>query len=81
MGAETNWYVRVLKAEEHTVEVQAVTGAEAEAEALQVPGVISVKKVHHWSELCQNCGCLMPDGCGGLFEKDGESCMRNRRGK
>lgn len=28
--------------------------------------------------ICENCGCRVPDGCGGLFEKDGRSCLRVR---
>lgn len=29
-------------------------------------------------EICHNCGTAMPEGCGGLFRKDGDECMLNR---
>ena len=30
-------------------------------------------------EICGNCECRLPDGCGGLFEKDGDVCLRTRK--
>lgn len=33
----------------------------------------------HKGEICNNCGCRMPFGCGGLFQdSDGDACALNR---
>lgn len=77
MSANTTWYVRVLKAHEETVEVSAVTMAEAMAEASSLPGVITVQQVRHWSEMCSNCDTLIPPGCGGVFE-DQAACRLSK---
>lgn len=50
MGADTSFYVTVLRTHEETIEVQAVTRLDAEHEALRQPGVVAVKEVTHWME-------------------------------
>lgn len=30
---------------------------------------------------CSNCGCEMPEGCNGLFVKDGDACQLNAKQK
>jgi hypothetical protein len=77
MGAEVTWYVKVLVPVEKIVRVSAVTMNEAAQEAMRTEGAISVVRVHDSDDLCHNCGTLLPDGCGGLFEKDGAACKRN----
>lgn len=29
-------------------------------------------------EICPNCDTALPEGCGGLFRKDGKSCWLNK---
>lgn len=29
-------------------------------------------------EICHNCGAALPEGCGGLFRKDGNECLLSR---
>lgn len=79
MGAEVTWYVKVKVPMEEILYVAAVTSTEAASEVRrQYPDkeIISVEHVYDQDQLCHNCGSLMPEGCGGLFEKDGDYCRR-----
>ncbi len=81
MGAEITWYVKVTVPMEQVLMVEAVTSTEAAQDVRrQYPDkdIISVEHVYHGDELCGNCGTFMPEGCGGLFEKDGKACRRYR---
>jgi hypothetical protein len=81
MGAEVTWYVKVKVPMEEILTVSAVTSIDAEREVRrQYPDkdIISVENVYDDQQLCHNCGALLPDGCGGLFQKDGDVCKRPR---
>ena len=71
MGAEITWYVKVKVPVDEVLTVDAVTSTEAAQEVRrQHPDkeIISVDHVYDQDDLCSNCGCFMPEGCGGLFE-------------
>lgn len=53
MGAATTYNVRVRKSYTEVVQVLAITGAEAYAEARKLPGVMMIEKValaDYWEE-------------------------------
>lgn len=50
MGAETRYFVKVIRTHEETVEISALTRLDAEHEAMLLPGVVAVKEVTHWAE-------------------------------
>ena len=57
MGAETRYYVKVVKPAEEWVEINAVTELEAAEKASYLPDVISIKDVKHWSYFEEADGC------------------------
>lgn len=57
MGANTRYYVRVVRPVKEWVEVSAITEEEAVEEAKLLTGVISVKDVKHWTEFEGVDGC------------------------
>ena len=50
MGADTSYYVEVMRTVKDVIEVQAVTSEEAHHKALNTQGVIGVYRVTHWQE-------------------------------
>lgn len=51
MSANTQWYVRVLVGAEEWKEIYAITSEDAKFEASQLPDVMRVLEVKHWSEV------------------------------
>jgi len=49
MGANTTYYVKVLKTHSAWVEVSALEETEAKALAMALPGVVATFAVEHWS--------------------------------
>lgn len=49
MGANTTYYVKVLKTHEVWIEVSALHADEAKEEAMALPGVVTALEVEHWS--------------------------------
>jgi hypothetical protein len=56
MGARTRWFATVGVVELKTIEIYAVTSSEAEQEASNIPGVVYVKEVKHWTEVERDLG-------------------------
>jgi uncharacterized protein YqfB (UPF0267 family) len=57
VGANTRYYVKVGKMVEEWIEVSALTEEDAEQEAIQMPEVITVTDVKHWSYFEEIDGC------------------------
>jgi hypothetical protein len=57
MGANTRYYVQVVKPTYEWVEVSAVTELEAVEIASNLPDVIKIKSVKHWSYFEEGDGC------------------------
>lgn len=57
MGADTRYYVQVVKPTYEWVEINALTKFEAAEKASYLPDVISIKSVKHWSEFEEVDGC------------------------
>jgi len=57
VGANTRFYVKVVKPTEEWVEISAVTEYEAAEKASYLPDVISIKAVKHWSYFEEADGC------------------------
>lgn len=50
MSADTTYFVEVAVKKVETIEIRAVTMAEAIQKAERKPGVISVERAEHWNE-------------------------------
>jgi len=57
MGANTRYYVQVVKPAYEWVEVSALTESEAAEKASNLPDVINIKDVRHWSYFEETDGC------------------------
>ena len=51
MSAYTDYYVKVLRASEDTIKVQAESAADAQVIASMDTGVIKILEVKHWMEV------------------------------
>ena len=57
MGADTIYYVQVVKPIYEWIEISAITEIEAAEKASYLPDVISIKAVKHWSYFEEGDGC------------------------
>ena len=57
MGADTRYYVQIVKPVYEWVEINALTEIEAAEKASYLPDVISIKDVKHWSYFEEIGGC------------------------
>lgn len=57
MGADTRYYVQVIKPTYEWVEIIALTSEEAKEKARQLPDVDGVRDVKHWSYFEEVGGC------------------------
>ena len=53
MSADTTYYVEVTVTKIETLEIRAVTMAEAIQKATRTPGVISIERAEHWNEYAE----------------------------
>ena len=57
MGANTRYYVQIIKPVYEGIEISALTSEEAKEKARQLPDVEGVKDVKHWSYFEEVDGC------------------------